>query len=196
MKRLFDFAFAILFLVVLFLPMAIVAVIIIIVDRQFPLFLQERSGLCERPFVIFKFKTMTNISVSEYNSLVDVGRETKLGTFLRKYSLDELPQLFNILRGDMSFVGPRPLFPRYSSLYTDSMRTRFAVRPGITGLAQIRGRAGISWRHKFQYDIFYAKKQNLRFDIKIIALTLLVVIRAEGVIVPEGNAKYFDEVEQ
>jgi sugar transferase EpsL len=145
------------------------------------LFKQQRPGLQEKPFILFKFRTMTNYRDSRGNLLPDHLRLTKLGKFLRKYSLDELTQLVNVLKGDISLVGPRPLLMEYLPLYNEKQKKRHLVRPGITGWAQVNGRNTISWEEKFELDIWYVENQNFLLDLKIIFLTLFKVIRSEGI---------------
>lgn len=149
-------------------------------------FRQQRPGLFERPFNIYKFRTMSLLSDSDGELLPDEARMTRLGTFLRKYSLDELPQLFNVLKGDLSLIGPRPLLMEYLPLYTGEQARRHHVRPGITGWAQVNGRNAISWEDKFNYDVWYVDHQSLWLDIKILWMTVLKVISSEG-ISQQGN---------
>jgi len=145
------------------------------------LFRQERPGLAGRPFFIFKFRTMTNAVDTNGDLLSENDRITPVGRFLRRHSLDELPELFNVIRGDMSLVGPRPLLMRYLPRYTDRQARRHEVRPGITGLAQVHGRNAISWAEKFEFDIKYIEDVTFTGDIKILAITLVEVFRATGV---------------
>jgi len=145
------------------------------------LFWQERAGLVGRPFLIFKFRTMTDKKDVEGKLLVDEFRITRLGQFLRSSSLDELPGLWNVLVGEMSLVGPRPLPTRYLSRYTTEQQHRHRVRPGITGLAQIQGRNRLSWEEKFRWDIQYVKQHTLWLDLKIMLLTIVRVLRRDGI---------------
>lgn len=145
------------------------------------LFRQLRIGRAERPFTLVKFRTMTKDSDSKGNPLPDAQRLTALGRFLRASSLDELPQLWNVLKGDMSLVGPRPLLPEYLPLYTATQRRRHHVKPGITGWAQIHGRNGLSWEKKFELDVWYADHRSLWLDAKIMWLTVLKVGCSEGI---------------
>lgn len=140
------------------------------------LFRQQRPGLHGKPFTIYKFRTMLSNTDTNGQLLPDRERTTSLGYLLRKYSLDELPQLFNVLKGDLSLIGPRPLLMEYLPLYTDEQMRRHHVRPGITGWAQINGRNAISWKEKFEYDIWYIDNQSLLLDAKIFWLTLIKVI--------------------
>ena len=145
------------------------------------LFVQTRPGYDHRPFKLCKFRTMTN-SVNDYGDLLpDEARLTKLGSFLRKTSLDELPSLWNVLKGDMSLVGPRPLLMEYLPLYSKEQMRRYEVKPGITGWAQINGRNTVSWEEKFKLDVWYVDNQSLFLDIKIILLTIWKVIIREGI---------------
>jgi lipopolysaccharide/colanic/teichoic acid biosynthesis glycosyltransferase len=151
------------------------------------LFRQRRPGLHGRPFTLLKFRTMRDAVDAEGNPLPDDARMTRLGHFLRSTSLDELPELWNVLRGEMSLVGPRPLLMEYLPLYTPEQARRHEVRPGITGWAQVNGRNAISWEEKFRLDVWYVDHRSLRLDLKILLLTLKQVFRREG-ISQEGRA--------
>lgn len=142
-----------------------------------PFFLQKRPGLNERIFTLIKIRTMTNSCDSEGKILPDKDRTTRWGKFLRETSIDEIPQLINVLKGDMSLIGPRPLLPEYLPLYSDFHRRRHQVRPGITGWAQINGRNSISWQQKFDLDIWYVEHISLKVDIQIILQTLKKVFK-------------------
>lgn len=155
------------------------------------LFFQERPGKNEKIFKIYKFKSMTDECDDNGNLLPDVDRLTMAGKFIRKTSLDELPQLWNVIRGDMSFIGPRPLLTRYLKVYTDREKLRHSVRPGITGLAQISGRNILSWDQRLELDAQYAEKISFLLDIKIFYKTITKVIKHEGVIV-EKKENYLD----
>jgi lipopolysaccharide/colanic/teichoic acid biosynthesis glycosyltransferase len=144
-------------------------------------FRQTRIGLRERPFTLLKFRTMTNARDSQGALLPDERRLTPFGRFLRASSLDELPQLWNVLKGDMSLVGPRPLLPEYLARYDAHQRRRHEVKPGITGWAQVNGRNALTWEEKFDLDVWYAGHASLRLDIGILWLTLLTVWRREGI---------------
>ena len=146
-----------------------------------PFFFQERPGFHERPFYLIKFKSMSDERDEEGNLLPDNQRLTRIGAFLRKTSLDELPQLFNVVKGEMSIVGPRPLLFKYISLYSEDQRRRHDVKPGITGWAQVNGRNSISWTDKFNYDIYYVGHQSFVLDMKILWLTVLKVLQREGI---------------
>lgn len=158
-----------------------VAIILAIVNNGPPFFLQSRPGKNGRLFKIIKFKTMTDAKNKEGDLLPDAQRLTLVGKFIRKTSLDEIPQLINVLKGDMSLIGPRPLLPGYMEIYTDFQKQRHLVRPGITGWAQINGRNAISWTKKIEYDVWYVKHVSFRLDVKIIWKTVLKVVKSEGI---------------
>jgi sugar transferase EpsL len=180
LKRLFDFLVALLALVVFFPLMLIVAVVVRIGLGGPVLFTQIRPGLAGKPFPVYKFRTMTSERDSAGNLLPDDQRLTRLGLFLRKTSLDELPQLFNVIRGDLSLVGPRPLLMEYLDLYTPRQALRHEVKPGITGWAQVNGRNAIDWEQKFAYDVWYVENQSFLLDLRILLLTVKkVVIRSD-----------------
>ena len=151
------------------------------------LFRQERPGLHGRPFVILKFRTLTDARDAEGRLLPDEQRLTRLGTFLRRTSLDELPELVNVLWGEMSLVGPRPLLMEYLPLYSAEQARRHDVRPGITGWAQVKGRNALGWDEKFRLDVWYVDHQSLRLDVQILGATLAGVFRGEGITHP-GSA--------
>ena len=181
MKRAIDTIVAI-FLVVVFLPAFLLVSFLVFLFMGYPiLFKQVRSGLSGRPFQIYKFRTMSNKQDSSGRMLPDEQRMTKLGTILRKLSLDELPQLLNVLKGDMSLVGPRPLLMEYLPLYTSEQGKRNTVKPGITGWAQVNGRNNISWEEKFKLDVWYVDNQSLLLDFEIILLTIKTIISRKGV---------------
>ena len=144
-------------------------------------FTQKRPGKNERIFSILKFKTMTDQKDQQGNLLPDAERLTHIGKFVRKTSLDELPQLINVLKGEMSMVGPRPLLPEYLFLYNEEQKRRHVVKPGITGWAQVNGRNAISWEDKFQFDVWYVENQSFGLDLKILFLTVKKVFRSEGI---------------
>lgn len=150
-------------------------------------FFQERPGLNRKIFNIIKFKSMSDERDSEGNLLPNDQRITKIGKFIRKTSLDELPQLFNVLKGDMSIVGPRPLVPRYLNLYNKEQMRRHEVRPGITGWAQVNGRNSITWSKKFELDVWYIDHLSLSLDIKIILMTIVNVIRRKSIDSSDGK---------
>ena len=146
-----------------------------------PFFFQLRPGKNGKIFKIIKFKTMTDKKDENGNLLPDADRLTKIGSFVRKTSLDEIPQLLNVIKGDMSLVGPRPLLPKYLELYNDFQRRRNEVKPGITGWAQVNGRNSISWEKKFEYDVWYIDNVSFLLDIKILIMTVLKVVKSEGI---------------
>ena len=186
-KSIFDKILA-LFLIILFLPIYIVIALLIQLKMGSPIFFrQQRPGLHEQIFGIFKFRTMTNEKDENGELLPDDQRLVGVGKFIRSASLDELPQIFNVLKGDMSFVGPRPLLIEYLDLYSDEQKRRHDVKPGITGWAQVNGRNAISWEQKFEYDVWYVEHQSFWLDIKILWMTLVKVFKREG-ISQEGQA--------
>ena len=146
-----------------------------------PFFFQLRPGKDGKIFKIIKFKTMTDKKDENGNLLPDADRLTKIGSFVRKTSLDEIPQLLNVIKGDMALVGPRPLLPQYLELYNDFQRRRNEVKPGITGWAQVNGRNSISWEKKFEYDVWYVDNVSFLLDIKIQIMTVLKVVKSEGI---------------
>lgn len=180
-KRILDFIVAFLVLILVSPIFLIVAFLLFIQNKGSIFFYQERPGFKEEPFNIIKFKTMTDETDEDGNLLPDVERITALGQFVRRFSLDELPQLINVLKGDMSLIGPRPLLFKYIPLYSDRQRRRHEVRPGITGWAQVNGRNSISWAKKFELDVYYVENVSFLLDLKIFWLTLLKVIKQEGV---------------
>ena len=181
MKRLFDIIFSMIMLIILSPLLFFVAFFILMIDGKPILFKQSRSGLNQHPFKFFKFRTMKN-KESKYDSILqESDRITHLGRLLRKTSLDELPSFINVLKGEMSVVGPRPLLTRYTPRYDDSQIRRLEVKPGITGLAQTKGRNSLSWEEKFSYDIYYVDNQNVFLDIKIILITFFSVLTRKGI---------------
>jgi lipopolysaccharide/colanic/teichoic acid biosynthesis glycosyltransferase len=181
MKRLLDFVVAFLTLLALALPLLLVAWQIRRKLGSPVLFKQRRPGLHGRPFTMVKFRTMTDERDPDGVLLPDVQRLTAYGGFLRASSLDELPEMWNVLCGDMSLVGPRPLLLAYLSRYTPQQARRHEVRPGITGWAQINGRNALSWEEKFRLDVWYVDHQNLWLDLRILLITIWKVIRREGI---------------
>lgn len=157
----------------------IVALLLFMVNQGKPFFFQIRPGKNGQLFKIIKFKTMNDKKDSEGNLLSDEYRLTKIGAFVRKTSLDELPQLINVLKGDMSLIGPRPLLPEYLPLYNETQRRRHEVKPGITGWAQVNGRNNISWQQKFDYDMWYVENVSFVLDCKIVFLTIKKVFKRE-----------------
>lgn len=181
LKRPFDILGAFVGLTI-FSPLFILVFVILLVQNKGNLFFyQERPGMDQRPFFIIKFKTMTDKKDEFGNLLPDIERITKAGDVIRKLSLDELPQLINVLKGDMSLVGPRPLLFSYIPLYSKKQLRRHEVRPGITGWAQVNGRNSISWTKKFEYDIEYVDQVSFIFDMKILILTVYKVFKREGI---------------
>ncbi|ANE36339.1 N,N'-diacetylbacilliosaminyl-1-phosphate transferase [Campylobacter iguaniorum] len=180
-KRFFDFVGAV-FLIILTSPIMIVAYFLIKKRLGSPvIFTQARPGQNEKIFNIYKFRTMSNAKDENGNLLSDELRLGEFGKALRSLSIDELPQLFNVLKGDMSFIGPRPLLIEYLGLYNDEQKLRHSVRPGITGLAQVNGRNAISWAKKFEFDSYYAKNLSFMLDLKIALLTIKKVIKKDGI---------------
>ena len=181
MKRLLDFIAALLGLIALALPLLL---LIALIRRKLgsPVFFrQTRPGLHGQPFEMVKFRTMTDTRGPDGALLPDAERLTPFGRFLRSTSLDELPELWNVLKGDMSLVGPRPLLMEYLPLYSPEQARRHAVRPGVTGWAQVNGRNAISWEEKFALDTWYVDHQSLRLDIRILWLTVKKVLVREGI---------------
>lgn len=180
-KRLFDLLLS-LILLISFLPFIILlSILLFLFNRQKVFFLQERPGLGGRLFRIIKFKTMTD-KRDEYGKLLpDHIRLTKLGRFIRKFSLDEILQLINVFKGDMSLIGPRPLLPEYLPLYTERQKKRHYVRPGITGWAQINGRNSISWEEKFELDIWYVENYSFSIDVLILIKTIKKVLATSDI---------------
>lgn len=180
-KRVFDFLAAFFGLLVLSPVFIVVLVGLFVANQGKPFFFQVRPGKGERIFKIIKFKTMNDKKDTNGNLLSDAERLTKIGSFVRKTSLDEIPQLINVFKGDMSLIGPRPLLVHYLPLYDEIQKRRHEVRPGITGWAQVNGRNAISWQQKFALDVWYVDHVSLRLDIKILFLTLKKVFVREGI---------------
>src|SRR5690554_610626 len=180
-KPLFDFTCSLLGLLVLSPLFLLVWLCLAIANNGKPFFYQRRPGKDGRIFTIVKFRTMNDKKDAEGNLLPDSERLTKVGSFVRKTSLDEIPQLINVLKGDMSLIGPRPLLVSYLSLYNEEQAKRHKVRPGITGWAQVNGRNAISWKQKFEYDVWYVKNLSFLLDIKILLLTIKKVVFREGI---------------
>lgn len=181
MKRLFDFTAALLGLIALALPLLVLCLFIRRKLGSPVLFRQIRPGLHGQPFEMVKFRTMTDARGLDGALLPDAERLTPFGRFLRSTSLDELPELWNVLKGDMSLVGPRPLLMEYLPLYSPEQARRHAVRPGVTGWAQVNGRNAISWDEKFALDVWYVDHQSLWLDIKILWLTVKKVLVRDGI---------------
>jgi lipopolysaccharide/colanic/teichoic acid biosynthesis glycosyltransferase len=190
-KKLCDSIFAFV-LIVLLLPIFCIVSILIYLEMGNPIFFyQPRPGRNAQVFHFYKFRTMSNAVDANGNLLPDAQRITSLGMFLRKSSIDELPQLLNVFKGDMSFVGPRPLLVRYLDRYTSEQARRHLVLPGITGWAQVNGRNSLSWEDKFGLDTWYVDHWNLMLDLKILFLTLVKVVRREGI--SSGNHVTMEE---
>ena len=183
-KRCFDLLLAIPAFFVSSLAMAFITLLIRLTMGKPVFFRQVRPGLYTRPFVIYKFRTMTNRCYANGCLLPDCDRLTRLGKFLRSTSLDELPELFNVVKGDMSIVGPRPLLIRYLDRYTPEQMRRHEVKPGLTGWSQVNGRNAITWEDKFKLDVWYVDHRSFRLDLKIIGMTLLKVLKREGISQP------------
>ncbi|ECL2275236.1 undecaprenyl phosphate N,N'-diacetylbacillosamine 1-phosphate transferase [Campylobacter jejuni] len=179
-KRIFDFILA-LVLLVLFSPVILITALLLKITQGSVIFTQNRPGLDEKIFKIYKFKTMSDERDEKGELLSDELRLKAFGKIVRSLSLDELLQLFNVLKGDMSFVGPRPLLVEYLSLYNEEQKLRHKVRPGITGWAQVNGRNAISWQKKFELDVYYVKNISFLLDLKIMFLTALKVLKRSGV---------------
>jgi lipopolysaccharide/colanic/teichoic acid biosynthesis glycosyltransferase len=180
-KRVADFVVAAFALVVLLPLLLLITVILLIANGGHPFFIQKRPGRNEKIFNMLKFRTMNNCKDKAGNLLPDMERTTRIGALLRETSIDELPQLWNVVRGDMSLVGPRPQLADYLPLYNEFQRRRHEIRPGITGLAQVSGRNSISWEQKFRRDVWYVDHISLLLDLKIIALTIKKVLKRENI---------------
>lgn len=187
MKRAFDLIVASLLLAVALLPMAVIAVLVARRLGLPVLFRQRRPGRYGRPFELLKFRTMTDARDAHGNPLPDADRLPPFGRFLRSTSLDELPGLLSVVRGEMSLVGPRPLLMQYLPLYTPEQARRHDVRPGVTGWAQVNGRNALTWEQKFAYDLWYVDNCSILLDLRILLMTLRKVVRRDGVSA-EGDA--------
>lgn len=181
LKPLCDFLIALLLLIILSPIIILTAFFLFIANNGKVFFLQPRPGLNSKPFRIIKFKTMKDAFDKDGNPLPDEVRLTKVGSIVRSASLDELLQLVNVIKGDMSLVGPRPLLMQYLPRYNPEQAKRHNVKPGITGWAQINGRNAISWEQKFKYDVEYVEKQSFLFDIKILCMTFINVLQRKGI---------------
>jgi len=180
-KRIFDIFISFISLLVLSPVFILTTICLYIANNRKPFFLQPRPGRNEKIFKVIKFKTMTDEKDEEENFLPDANRMTKIGKFVRSISLDELPQLINVLKGDMSLIGPRPLLVHYLHFYSKEQSRRHSLRPGITGWAQVNGRNAISWKKKFEYDVWYVDNISLFLDLKIFYLTIKKVFIREGI---------------
>lgn len=180
-KRLIDFLSALVGLILISPLFLVLITLLSIYNNGKPFFYQLRAGKNGRLFTIIKLKTMNDKRGANGELLPALERVTKIGNICRKYSLDEIPQLVNILKGDMSLIGPRPLLPEYLELYTEEQNRRHEVMPGITGWAQINGRNAITWEQKFEYDIYYVNNQSFLLDVKILWLTIYKVIKRSDI---------------
>lgn len=180
-KRIFDLLFSITGFIILLPFFILIVILLFILNKGEPFFFQRRPGRNNKLFTIIKYKTMNDRRDADGNLLPDSDRMTAIGSFIRKSSLDEIPQLINVIKGDMSLVGPRPLLPEYLPHYNTFQIRRHEVRPGITGWAQINGRNAISWEQKFEYDVWYVDNLSLSLDIKIICMTIFAVFRSQGI---------------
>lgn len=181
LKRSIDFFLSLIILILVSPIIIVFTVILYFVNKGEPFFFQERPGYKERAFKVIKFRSMNNKKDENGVLLPDNIRLTPMGKLVRQTSIDELPQLINVLKGDMSLVGPRPLLFKYIHLYSEEQKRRHDVRPGITGLAQVSGRNSISWTEKFSHDVYYVDNLSFLLDIKILFLTLKKVLVSEGV---------------
>ena len=180
-KRLLDLVFSLLGFILLLPLIILITILLFITNNGKPFFFQSRPGRNEKIFKVIKFKTMNDKKDAAGNLLPDSKRLTFIGSLIRKTSLDEIPQLLNVIKGDMSLVGPRPLLVEYLPLYNSRQKRRHEVRPGITGLAQISGRNAINWNEKFEYDVWYADNMSFLLDIKILFKTFAKVLKSEGI---------------
>ena len=181
LKRVIDFVVALICFIMLSPIFVLVTLLLFIANNGVPFFIQRRPGRNEKIFSIVKFKTMNDRRNDQGELLPDHERMTAIGNFIRKTSLDEIPQLLNVLKGDMSLVGPRPLLVEYLEIYDVVQRNRHNVRPGITGWAQVNGRNAISWKQKFEYDVWYVEHISFLLDLKILWMTVVKVIKSDGI---------------
>jgi len=191
-KRILDLALAVLLLVFLLPALALVALLVRIKLGSPVLFRQQRPGLHGKPFTPYKFRTMTDAHDAQGRLLPDAERLTRFGRFLRSTSLDELPELFNVLKGEMSLVGPRPLLMQYLDRYTPEQMRRHEVRPGITGWAQVNGRQSILFSKRLELDVWYVDHVNLWLDLKILLMTIPKVLRSSGIVLGQDVAEVDD----
>ncbi len=192
-KRSIDFCISLILLISFSPIFAVLIIFLAFANRGKPFFIQRRPGKNEKIFSIVKFKTMNDKKDEHGNLLPDKDRFTRIGNFIRKTSLDEIPQLINVLKGEMSLIGPRPLIIEYLPIYNDTQKKRHDVRPGITGWAQVNGRNSISWKKKFEYDVWYVEHLDFLLDLRIIGLTLKKVIQKEDVnLSEEETSEYFN----
>ena len=187
MKRAFDLIVSVTVLLLTLPLTGIIAIIVMLKMGRPVLFKQRRPGLYGQPFILYKFRTMTDEKDEHGQLLSDTERLTSFGIFMRSLSLDELPQLINVIKGDLSLVGPRPLLMDYLVLYNEKQKKRHTVKPGITGWAQVNGRNSLTWEEKFDMDVWYAENRTFLTDLKIIFMTVKKVIEREG-ITEEGES--------
>ena len=180
-KQILDAIVALIVLIAISPIFILLIILLFIANNGHPFYFQKRPGKNEKVFTICKFKSMNDKKDKNGKLLPDADRITKVGAFVRKTSLDELPQLLNVVKGEMSFVGPRPLMVSYLELYNTDQKRRHLVRPGVTGWAQVNGRNAISWEQKFKYDVWYVDNQNFILDFKILLLTVKKVFKTEGI---------------
>jgi len=180
-KRILDFILSLFGFIVISPIFLVITIILFFANGGKSFFFQQRPGKNEKIFKVIKFKTMNDKKDNEGNLLSDAERMTKIGNFVRSTSLDEIPQLLNVIKGDMSLIGPRPLLVEYLPLYNTEQKRRHEVRPGITGWAQVNGRNAISWQQKFEYDVWYVDNLSFTLDIKILFLTIKKVFVREGI---------------
>ncbi len=191
-KRFFDLALTVPGLILISPVLAVIAIAVRIALGSPVLFRQRRPGLMARPFVLYKFRTMSDEVDTEGNPMPDAVRLTRLGRLLRSFSLDELPELLNVIKGEMSLVGPRPLLMRYLERYSAEQARRHDVLPGITGWTQVNGRNANTWEQKFEYDVWYVDHWSVRLDAKILLITLWKVLTREGISQPgQATAEEF-----
>jgi len=195
-KRLFDLEVAVPSVIILSPVLVLIGILVRFKIGSPVLFRQVRPGLHGRPFVIYKFRTMTDARDEGGNLLPDSKRLTKLGRFLRKTSMDELPELFNVIKGDMSIVGPRPLLIKYLPFYTKRERKRHKVRPGITGLSQISGRNQLSWDERLELDVQYVENRSFFLDVKILLRTIPYIIKQKDVAVYSNSVETDLDIER
>ncbi len=186
-KRFFDFWIALIVLILIYPILLIVTIWLHFANKGAgAFFTQERPGKDEKIFKVIKFKSMTDERGADGNLLPEAQRLTSIGAFIRKFSIDELPQLINVLKGDMAFIGPRPLLPKYLPLYNEEQHRRHEVRPGISGWAQVHGRNNITWTEKFKLDVWYVDHVSLWIDVKVIFLTIKNVLSSKDIILTTG----------
>lgn len=187
LKRCFDFIVVFIVLLLIWPFFLVVSFVLMITNKGAGIFfLQERPGKDEKIFKVIKFKSMTDERDAEGNLLPEAQRLTKVGAFIRKTSVDELPQLINVLKGDMALIGPRPLLPKYLPLYSEEQRRRHEVRPGITGWAQVNGRNNVTWTEKFKLDVWYVDHCSIWIDIKILFMTVKNVLSSKDIVLTTG----------